>query len=229
MANINGTDAYLQKQRDGLEDLIEQEGMPTLWFSMSAADNHWDDFFQTDGTAYWSSDNNNNDNNNDNGNNEDDESSSNNNNNNKTNNKDRMKSNRAMRSQLPLWLLLLRILQPTLRSWQPGCMSRTARSRRSHNCGNGGVQKEFLHSKIVIVESTGLRGEVSTTRPSKGDSLVLKRIVAFVQRLAAAKDIETEDAHTACDRLFIKSRRAIAPFEQNVSKMTDEEINGLEL
>ena len=171
MANINGTDAYLQKQRDGLEALIEQEGMPTLWFSMSAADNHWDDFFQTDGTAYWSSDNNNNDNNNDNGNNEDDESSSNNNNNNKTNNKDRMKSNRAMRSQLPLWLLLLRILQPTLRSWQPGCMSRTARSRRSHNCGNGGVQKEFLHSKIVIVESTGLRGEVSTTKPSKGDSI----------------------------------------------------------
>ena len=56
-----------------------------------------------------------------------------------------------------------------------------------------------------------------------------KRIVTFVQRLAAARDIKTNDALAVCDRLFVETRRAIAPFEQKVSKMTDEEISGLEL
>lgn len=56
-----------------------------------------------------------------------------------------------------------------------------------------------------------------------------KRIIAFAQRLADARGIETPDALTVCDRLFAESRRAIAPFEQKVSKMTDEEINGIEL
>ena len=45
-ANVNGSDAYLSKKREDLEGLIEQEGMPSIWFSMSAADNHWDDFFR---------------------------------------------------------------------------------------------------------------------------------------------------------------------------------------
>ena len=42
-ANITGTPAYFYNKRKELEALMEQEGLPTLWFTLSAADNHWED------------------------------------------------------------------------------------------------------------------------------------------------------------------------------------------
>ena len=42
-ANINGSDSYLVKSRQRLECLIAQEGMPTFYFTLTAADNHWAD------------------------------------------------------------------------------------------------------------------------------------------------------------------------------------------
>ena len=40
-ANLVGSNAYFFKKRSELEALIEQEGMRTIWFTLSAADNHW--------------------------------------------------------------------------------------------------------------------------------------------------------------------------------------------
>jgi len=42
-ANILGSNAYFHKSRGELEVLMEQEGMATLWFTLLAADNHWED------------------------------------------------------------------------------------------------------------------------------------------------------------------------------------------
>ncbi|MFM8622001.1 MAG: DUF6570 domain-containing protein, partial [Holophagaceae bacterium] len=42
-ANIVGSDAYFSKKRRELESLMQEKGMPTLWFTFSAADNHWKD------------------------------------------------------------------------------------------------------------------------------------------------------------------------------------------
>ena len=43
VANINGSPSYLQKSKKELEALMSQCGMPTLWFSFSAAENFWTD------------------------------------------------------------------------------------------------------------------------------------------------------------------------------------------
>ena len=40
-SNIAGSNSYLYKKRKELEALFESKGMPTLWFTFSAADNHW--------------------------------------------------------------------------------------------------------------------------------------------------------------------------------------------
>ena len=40
-ANISGSNACFVKRRKESEALMEQEGMCTAWFSLSAADNHW--------------------------------------------------------------------------------------------------------------------------------------------------------------------------------------------
>jgi len=42
-ANSNGSPQYLYKSRKSLESLMEQLGMPTIWFTLSMADNHWHD------------------------------------------------------------------------------------------------------------------------------------------------------------------------------------------
>ena len=42
-ANIVGSNSYFYKKRKELESLIEAKGMPTCWFTLSAADNHWND------------------------------------------------------------------------------------------------------------------------------------------------------------------------------------------
>ena len=42
-ANLNGSPQYLYKQRKSLEAIMENDGMPTLWFTLSMADNHWSD------------------------------------------------------------------------------------------------------------------------------------------------------------------------------------------
>ena len=39
-ANVAGSNACFSKRRSELESLIEQEGMPTEQFTLSAADNH---------------------------------------------------------------------------------------------------------------------------------------------------------------------------------------------
>ena len=44
-ANILGSNAYFHKKKKELEALMEQEGMCTMWFTLSAADNHWIDLF----------------------------------------------------------------------------------------------------------------------------------------------------------------------------------------
>ena len=40
-ANITGLNAYFYRKRSELEALMEQEGLPTIWFTFSAADTHW--------------------------------------------------------------------------------------------------------------------------------------------------------------------------------------------
>ena len=42
-ANIVGSNSYYYKRRRELEALMECHGMPTAWFTLSAADNHWKD------------------------------------------------------------------------------------------------------------------------------------------------------------------------------------------
>lgn len=42
-SNLNGTPQYLYKARKGLEAIMESEGLPTIWFTLSMADNHWFD------------------------------------------------------------------------------------------------------------------------------------------------------------------------------------------
>ena len=42
-ANIVGSNSYFHKKRKELESLIEAHLMPTCWFTLSAADNHWND------------------------------------------------------------------------------------------------------------------------------------------------------------------------------------------
>ena len=44
-ANINGSPQYLYRKRKLLEQLIEQHGLCTMWFTLSMADNHWKDMF----------------------------------------------------------------------------------------------------------------------------------------------------------------------------------------
>ena len=44
-ANINGSPQYLYQKRKLLENLIEQHGLCTMWFTLSMADNHWNDMF----------------------------------------------------------------------------------------------------------------------------------------------------------------------------------------
>jgi Helitron helicase-like domain at N-terminus/PIF1-like helicase len=48
-ANILGSDAYFSKKRRELESLMQQKGMPTMWFTLSAADNHWPDLHELAG------------------------------------------------------------------------------------------------------------------------------------------------------------------------------------
>ena len=43
-ANIRGSNSFFYKKRKELEALITTHGMPTMWFTFSAADNHWLDF-----------------------------------------------------------------------------------------------------------------------------------------------------------------------------------------
>ncbi|CAJ1945435.1 unnamed protein product [Cylindrotheca closterium] len=40
---VLGSDAYFFRNRKQLEALMQAEGMPTLWFTFMAADNHWFD------------------------------------------------------------------------------------------------------------------------------------------------------------------------------------------
>ena len=40
-ANILGYDSYFFKKRKELEGLMQAQVSPTLWFTFSAADNHW--------------------------------------------------------------------------------------------------------------------------------------------------------------------------------------------
>jgi hypothetical protein len=42
-ANINGSNAYLHQWRNKLVALMKQEEMSSIWFSVSMADNHWQD------------------------------------------------------------------------------------------------------------------------------------------------------------------------------------------
>jgi len=56
-ANLNGSPQYLYKQRKSLEGIMEAEGMPTVWFTLSMADNHWEDLhslFHRDEKGYTS-------------------------------------------------------------------------------------------------------------------------------------------------------------------------------
>ena len=41
-----GSDAYFSNARKDLEALMEGKGMPTLWFTFSAADNYWTDLHE---------------------------------------------------------------------------------------------------------------------------------------------------------------------------------------
>ena len=45
-ANINGCPQYLFQKRKLLEAMIDQLGMPTIWFTFSMADNHWADLHE---------------------------------------------------------------------------------------------------------------------------------------------------------------------------------------
>ena len=42
-SNVVGSNSYFYGKRKELESLIEAHGMPTCWFTLSAADNHWHD------------------------------------------------------------------------------------------------------------------------------------------------------------------------------------------
>jgi hypothetical protein len=42
-ANITGSKAYFYKRRTELESLMESCWMPTMWFTLSCVDNHWED------------------------------------------------------------------------------------------------------------------------------------------------------------------------------------------
>ena len=42
-ANVVGSNSYFYGKRKELESLIEAHGMPTCWFTLSAANNHWND------------------------------------------------------------------------------------------------------------------------------------------------------------------------------------------
>jgi hypothetical protein len=44
VANVQGNDAYFYARREELEQLNSQQGTGTIWFTLSAADNYWDDF-----------------------------------------------------------------------------------------------------------------------------------------------------------------------------------------
>jgi len=50
--NILGSDAFFLQHRNDLETLIEQEGAPTMWYTLTAADNHWCDLFKCSGQTY---------------------------------------------------------------------------------------------------------------------------------------------------------------------------------
>ena len=45
-ANILGSGSYFYRHRCQLEDLMEAEGAASMWFTFSAADNHWPDLFK---------------------------------------------------------------------------------------------------------------------------------------------------------------------------------------
>jgi hypothetical protein len=45
-SNILGSPSYLSTTKMHLEELMEQAGMCTIWFTLSAADNHWVDLSQ---------------------------------------------------------------------------------------------------------------------------------------------------------------------------------------
>ena len=49
--NMLGSDAYFSNARKELESLMEGKGMPTLWFTFSAADNHWTDLHEISSSA----------------------------------------------------------------------------------------------------------------------------------------------------------------------------------
>ena len=51
-ANILGSDAYFSRQQKELEALMDSEGMPTFWWTFSAADNHWFDLHEISGQVY---------------------------------------------------------------------------------------------------------------------------------------------------------------------------------
>ena len=40
-ANISNSNSYFYKKYKELEALIQQEGLCTIWFTLSVADNHW--------------------------------------------------------------------------------------------------------------------------------------------------------------------------------------------
>ena len=42
-ANIVGSNAYFWNKKKELEALMDQEGICTMWFTLSAADKHWVD------------------------------------------------------------------------------------------------------------------------------------------------------------------------------------------
>jgi hypothetical protein len=44
VANVPGNDAYFYAEREKLEQLNSQQGTGTIWFTLSAADNYWEDF-----------------------------------------------------------------------------------------------------------------------------------------------------------------------------------------
>ena len=49
-SNILGSDGYFAKKRKDLEALMQQGGLLTFWFTFSAADNHWKDLHQLNGS-----------------------------------------------------------------------------------------------------------------------------------------------------------------------------------
>ena len=52
---ISGSNAYWNKVRQDLDAIIKQEGVPTIFFTLSMAEYHWPDFlnlFNCDVNAY---------------------------------------------------------------------------------------------------------------------------------------------------------------------------------